>query len=148
MDTMKTTVFEYDGNIPKSGKTAIEFGGIKLAHLSKGKDKCDLLVHIDTKIIVRAYPLKTDRGIILDDIANNIDKLKHFIEAPEAYNVEQRVKLQKQGEDVSSSNRNDFRTPSYSRSGNYAHLNEDNPSCVSGCGKKVKKSYNLEEAKW
>ena len=96
----KQIVFVYTGVIPKSGKAIIEFGGIKLCHRSIKADKSDLLVHVESKTIVRSYPMKTDRGIILDDIANNIDRLKHFIEAPEAYKVEERVKLSKTKENA------------------------------------------------
>lgn len=148
MKNGKPVVFLYNGVIPKSGKAIIEFGGIKLCHRSIRADKSDLLVHVDTKIIVRSYPIKTDRGIVLDDIANNIDKLKHFIEAPEAYLLEERVKLSKKEEDVSNTPSNADKKPSYSRAGNYAHLNDDNPSCVTGCGRKEKKRFNVGEAKW
>ena len=69
----KPVVFLYNGVIPKSGKAIIEFGGIKLCHRSIKADKSDLLVHVESKIIIRSYLMKTDRSIILDDIANNID---------------------------------------------------------------------------
>lgn len=144
----KPVVFLYNGVIPKSGKAIIEFGGIKLCHRSIKADKSDLLVHVESKIIVRSYPMKTDRSIILDDIANNIDKLKRFIEAPEAYKVEERVKLSKTKENAEYTPQKDFQGLSYSRSGIYAHLNGDNPSCVTGCGKKEKKIFNVGEAKW
>lgn len=81
----------YDGTIPKSGKQIIEFSGIKLCHRSIAKDKSDILVHVDSGIIVRAYPKKTDRSVILNDLANNIDKLNHFIEHPNSYKLIERI---------------------------------------------------------
>ena len=77
----------YEGNIPKSGKTFFSFGGINLSHLSKVVDKSDFLIHTDTGAIIRAYPTKTERAFVLDDIGNNIDKLKSFVDNVSDYEL-------------------------------------------------------------
>ena len=84
---MGCKVWLYTGVVPKSGSQVIEFGGIKLVHRSVAKDKSDLLVHYDTRVVVRLYPKKTDRSIVLDDVAKNIDKLKRFILEPNRYDM-------------------------------------------------------------
>ena len=77
----------YEGTIPKNGASVFEFKGIKFTHRSLKKDKIDVVVHIDTGIIISTYPPKTDRNIILDDLAKNIDKIDNFINNPEGYQM-------------------------------------------------------------
>jgi len=135
----KQIVYLYGKNIPKSGKSVFEFGGMKMCHRSIGADKSDLLVHIDSKIIVRSYPAKTERSVVLDDMAYNIKKIEHFLHHPESYDVQPKpdaVKIKKDDEDVVYDT---HREPSYSRSGNYNHLNKDVA---------VKKKYNQKEFRW
>jgi len=93
MQNGKQVVFLYDGVIPQSGKSVIEFGGYKLCHRSIKKDKSDILVHVDSKIVVRAYPIGADRSVVLDDLATNIVKLKDFIDNPESYEIQERSNL-------------------------------------------------------
>ncbi len=98
MTGTKQIVYLYEGVIPKSGKSVIEFGGIKCCHRSIKKDKCDLLVHVDSGIIIRSFPISTQRSQILDDMANHVDKLKHFISHPEAYLIRERPTIQREQE--------------------------------------------------
>ena len=77
----------YDGNVPRSGTSVFEFKGIKLSHRSLKKDKIDMVVDINSKIIISTYPPKTDRSVVLDDLAKNIDKLEAFIANPEGYQM-------------------------------------------------------------
>jgi len=136
----KQIVYLYGKNIPKSGKTVFEFGGIKMCHRSIGADKSDLLIHVDSKIVVRSYPAKTDRSVVLDDMAYNVKKIEHFLHHPESYDVQPKpdaVKIKKDDEDVVYDMP---REPSYSRSGNYAHLNKDADEPI--------KKYNMRNQKW
>ncbi len=77
----------YIGNIPKSGKTAINFAGIKISHLSKATDKSDMIVFTESGAVIASFPRKTDRANVLDKLAEHIDRLKHFIEHPESYEL-------------------------------------------------------------
>ncbi len=95
MRTGSQTVYLYGKKVPKSGKSIIEFSGIKLCHRSIKADKSDVLVHVDSGIIARAYPIGTGRGVVIEDIANNLDKLKHFIFCPEEFLIEDRPKILK-----------------------------------------------------
>ena len=136
----KQIVYLYGKNIPKSGKTVFEFGGIKMCHRSIGADKSDLLIHVDSKIVVRSYPAKTDRSVVLDDMAYNVKKIEHFLHHPESYDVQPKpdaVKIKKDDEDVVYDMP---REPSYSRSGNYAHLNKDADEPI--------KKYNQKDFRW
>lgn len=88
-------VVRYEGTIPQSGKSVVEFAGHKLCHRSIKKDKSDLLVHVDTGVIIRSYPMGSARSKVLNDLANNIDKLERFLDKPENYEVVTRSDLSK-----------------------------------------------------
>ncbi len=118
-------VYIYAGHLAKSGKTMIEFAGHKMNHIDKAADKCSLLVHNETKVIVRAYPKHTERSKVLDDLAQNIEKLNHFIENPDEYETYIRPKAQAKKDNDSDVVYDTHKEPSYSREGNYAHLNKD-----------------------
>ena len=77
----------YQGHLAKSGKSIIEFGGHKLSHLSKVADKSDLLVHNETGVVLRAYPAKTDRAIVLDDLAGMVHVLEHYLKHQESFEI-------------------------------------------------------------
>lgn len=137
---MKTgiKVVSYEGVIPQSGKSVIEFSGHKLCHRSIKKDKSDLLVHIDTCAILRSYPIGTDRSIVLDDIANNVSLLQNLIDEPESYSIVNRS-------DVLSE---DIKEPEsilklVSLPHSISHLDID-----SKVMEKTKKSFNVGNAKW
>jgi len=91
----KKIVFLYEGVLPKSGKQSVNFADHTLVHRSIKADKSDLLVHLETRIIVRAYPLDTDRSVILNDLADNFEKLEHFLANRELYEVKERPKVLK-----------------------------------------------------
>ena len=137
--TGKQIVYLYGKNIPKSGKSVFEFGGIKMCHRSIGADKSDLLVHIDTAAIIRSYPAKTDRSVVLDDMAQNLKILNHFIAHRESYSVEERPKPEKKKDNDADVTYAMFKEPSYSRSGKFNHLNKDAV---------VKKKYDIRKSKW
>jgi len=124
------TIYQYEGVIPRSGKSVIEFAGIKLCHRSIKKDKSDLLVHIDSKIIVRAYPIGSDRSLVLDDLAKNIDKLEYFISHRDEFIIESRPKITKSKDNVPEVKYECYKEPSYSDKG------------------RTKKSYNVGDIKW
>jgi len=92
----KQVVYRYGKNVPASGKSVVDFAGHKLCHRSVGVDKSDLLVHIGSGIILRAYPKGTNRSVILDDMAENVEKLDHFLDNREQYLIEDRPKLLKE----------------------------------------------------
>ncbi len=138
--TGKQIVYLYGKNIPKSGKSVFEFGGIKMCHRSIGADKCDILVHIDSGIVARAYPAKTERSVVLDDMADNIRLVEHFIRNTESYSIEERPKKFKIKKDDEDKVYDTHKEPSYSRSGNYAHLNKD--------ADEPTKKYNQKDFKW
>jgi len=91
----KSQVVIYEGVIPQGGKSVIEFAGHKLVHRSIKKDKSDLLVHAGTGVIIRSYPIGSDRSIILDDMAENIYKLDHFLDNPTSYELVKRCDMSK-----------------------------------------------------
>lgn len=132
------TVYLYEGNIPRSGKSFILFGGHKLNHLSKGVDGSDYLVHQETKIIIRAYPKKTIRSKVLNDLASNLVILEHFLDHQEEYELMVRPKVSKAKEVVLDSNYKCFKEPSFSNGGD--------TSCASNCSSK--KSYNVLKEEW
>ena len=133
----KQVVYIYDGNLPKSGKTVIEFNGVKLVHRSVAKDKGDILVDLETKAIIRAYPKKTDRSKVLNDLAKNFNKLTYFISHPQEFSLEERPKIQPKKDNDADVVYNTFKEPSYSTSGSYNHLNKGS-----------KKTYNQKEYQW
>ena len=152
----KEIVYLYDGVIPKSGKALVEFAGHKLVHRSIGKDKSDLLVHMETRIIIRAYPKGTDRSVILNDLAENIERLDYFLDNREEFELQERPKLLKIKDDDSDMVYTTFEEPSYSRSGSYAHLNKDHVTDTDVGDIKfkqefmlpLKKSYDVGASKW
>jgi len=133
MKMIGNKVWLYEGALPKGGKQVIEFSGIKLCHRSIAKDKSDLLVHIDTRVVVRSYPRNTDRSIVLDDIAKNIDKLKDFTLAPQSYDMVQQGQLLPEVIKESVSILSKLESP---HNISYEDINQ------------VKKKYNLKEAKF
>ena len=142
MKTGRTVVYLYDGVIPKSGKALVEFAGHKLVHRSIAKDKSDLLVHISSGIIIRAYPAKTNRSVILNDLAENIERLDHFLDNREQYEIQDRPKLLKVKDNDAD--------VKYACS--MTHYSDG--SCVKPSQFKqeyklpLKKSYNVGESKW
>jgi len=92
---IKQIVYLYGGVLPKSGKQSVNFADHTLVHRSIKADKSDLLVHLESRIIVRAYPLGTDRSIILNDLADNFEILEHFLANPDEYEVQERPKVLK-----------------------------------------------------
>ena len=126
------TVYLYEGTIPKSGKQCLEFDGVKLVHRSVKMDKCDILVEPTTGIIVRVYYFGTSRGKVLDDIANNIESLKHFLSHSEQFNIVNRPKITKQKEKPSKDYLYPVKPPSYSIDGR----------------KKTKRSFNIGDSTW
>ncbi len=69
------TVRQYTGTVPASGKQVFVFGTEKFCHRSVAKDKSDYLVRVKDKAILRAYPIKTDRMVVIEDLAKNISQL-------------------------------------------------------------------------
>ena len=132
-----TKVKLYEGTIPQGGKQVFTFGIHKLCHRSVAKDKSDYLVHIETKAVIMAYPLRTDRSIVLENIAKNIDTLNHFIEHAESYELVSPNEVIKKDVKEPESTYSAYKKPSYSRSGNYSHLNEGS-----------KKKYIIKDLKW
>jgi len=139
--TGKQQVVFYEGTIPSGGKQVFEFGSRKFVHRSIKKDKSDYLLDQETKIILMAYPLGSNRSIVLNHLAENLHKLEHYIRNPESYEiVDKGVLLQKKSKAAEEEVSYDMeREPSYSRSGKFNHLNKDVV---------VKKKYNIKEAKW
>ena len=138
-----TKVKLYEGTIPSSGKSVIDFAGIKLCHRSVAKDKSDYLIHIETKAVIMAYPRKTDRSIVLENIAKNISTLNHFIDSLNSYElvspdnfIENKVKTTKRERIFTT-----YKEPSYSTSGKFAHLNKDYVETK-------KKRYIVKDNKW
>jgi len=137
MQIGKQTVYLYEGVIPSSGKQVFTFGEHKLVHRSIKADKSDLLVDIDTRAVIMAYPMKTERSVVLNDVANKIDMLNHFKEHPNSYELIVKDKVIKTKQNDSETQFKTFKEPSYSRSGKFANLN-----------KGVKKTYVLKDSKW
>ena len=138
MASMRTTVVKlYENIVPKSGKSVIDFAGIKLCHRSVAKDKSDYLVHIETKAVIMAYPRGTDRSIVLENIAKNIDALNHYIGQPQSYELVSPNEVIKEDAKELESTYSTYKKPSYSRSGNYSHLNKGS-----------KKKYIVKDLKW
>lgn len=81
----KKRIRKYLGKIPKSGKSNFTFGGINL-HLRQVKAET-LLVHIDTKAVVSAYPYGTKMEVILESIARNHQLITDFHREPTAYEL-------------------------------------------------------------
>jgi len=88
------------GKIPKKSDTNFTFGGIALHH--RGVKDETLLVHVDSKAIFAAFPYGTKREVILEAIARNHDKMKHFIAHPESYELIQDWDLPSNKKKVSS----------------------------------------------
>ena len=80
-------VIQYEGVIPKSGASVFDFASHRLCHRSIKKDKSDYIIHIDTKTILLAMPIGSERSIALNYMAKNIDKIEHFISSPESYDI-------------------------------------------------------------
>ncbi len=127
-------VYTYDKNLPKSGKSIIEFCAHKLCHRSLVSDKSDMLVHVDSRVVLRSYPTKTDRSIVLDDMANNIERLEQFLGNQELYNIQSRPKIQKI-EDDGLKQGYECKMDFYS-----------DGSCVTP--RNNKKSYNIKDCEW
>jgi len=139
MTTGSQTVYRYQKNIPKSGKSVIDFAGHKLCHRSIKADKSDLLVHIESGIVLRSYPRDTDRSVVLNDMAKNIEKLDHFLDNADDYEiVDSKPELHKQFKEPESI------LDRVSSPHNISHKD------VKAIPKKqsVKKSYNLKDATW
>ena len=134
------TVYLYGKNVPKSGKSVFEFGGISMCHRSLVADKCDILVHVESGIIARAYPAKTERSVILDDMAQNMKLIEHFIRNTESYSIEERPAKLKIKKDNDADVEYDIKMTHYS-----------DGSCVEptvGKSPIVQKKYNQKEFKW
>ena len=134
-------VYKYGGTVPKSGKATFEFGGIKLCHRSLKKDKCDCLVHVETKALLKVFWLGTERSTILDFLADNLDTVENFIAHPELFEITDRPITPKKEKIVPEVHYMPPKEPSYSRSGSFAHLNKDYVE-------KSRKKYDLKDAKW
>ncbi len=128
----------YEGTIPQSGKQIIEFAGHKLCHRSIKKDKSDLLVHVDTGIIIRSHPMGTERSIVLDDLANNIKKLEHFIDNPTKYNMVTRNNLSS----------GDIKEPTSVLELLSAPHNISYKDVVNRIINKIKKTFNVSKSVW
>ena len=140
--TGKQQVVFYSGVVPQSGKQIIEFGEHTLCHRSIVDDKSDLLVHVGTRVVLMSYPAKTDRSIVLNNLADNIHKLEHYLRNPESYEIVDKGVLSPKNEKVDADADVVYsveKEPSYSRSGKYAHLNKDVI---------VKKKYNQKDFRW
>ena len=92
----KQQVVFYEGVIPKSGKQVFEFGDRFFCHRSIKKDKSDYLVDVESKVILMAYPLGSDRSLVLNNLADNLHKLQHYLRHPESYEVVSRKDLFKE----------------------------------------------------
>jgi len=139
MTTGSPVVYRYQKNIPKSGKSVIDFAGHKLCHRNIKADKSDLLVHVESGIVLRSYPRDTDRSVVLNDMAKNIEKLDHFLDNTESYEIlDSKPELHKQFKEPESI------LAKVSAPHNLSHLD------VKPIPKKqsVKKSYNLKDATW
>ena len=68
-------VRRYSGTVPASGKQVFKFGTENFCHRSVAKDKVDYLVRVADKAILRCYPTNTDRLVIIEDLASNIESL-------------------------------------------------------------------------
>ncbi len=137
MMSSKQIVYRYGKNTPKSGKSVFDFASHKLCHRSVGVDKSDILVHIESGIIIRAYPKKTDRSVILDDMAENIEKLEHFLAHREQYIVEDRPKIQKT-KDIAVEKTYDVSMSHYS----------NGESVKPKSNKQTKKIYDVTASSW
>ncbi len=137
----KQIVYLYGGVLPKSGKQVTQFADHTLVHRSVKADKSDLLVHLESKIIVRSYPMGTDRSVILDDLADNFARLQHFIDNPSEYEVMERPKVSKvKVEDTETSY--DITMTHYSDG------SPVKPRFKQEYMLPLKKSYDVGEAKW
>ena len=136
--TGKQTLYLYEGVLPKSGKQQVKFADHTLVHRSIKADKSDLLVHLETRVIIRSYPLGTDRSIVLNDLAENFKRLEHFLHHRESYEVQTRPKPQKK-KDNDADTVYDISMSHYS-----------DGSCVQPRVNKVKeiKKYNQRNFKW
>lgn len=134
-DGCKMTITKYSGVIPKSGASVIEFAGIKLVHRSIKSDKSDYLVHQATGAIIRAYPMGTPRDKVLDDLANNLHTLKHFIDAPEGFDVELKPKTSVKEDKPKESVLDKLESP-------------HNISWTDIIVEKVKKVFNVKDLTW
>lgn len=133
----------YEGTIPQGGASIIEFAGHKLCHRSIVKDGSDYLVHVKSRAIIMSYPAKTERSIVLDHLADNIEKLDHFLDSPQSYEMvspDELLSKKKNVATIEAEHSKCTKEPSYSRSGKFAHLNKDQPT--------KKKSYNVKDSKW
>jgi len=128
----------YEGTIPKNGASVFEFKGIKFTHRSLKKDKIDVVVHIDTGIIISTYPPKTDRNIILDDLAKNIDKIDNFINNPEGYQMVEIAKGTKK--DVKEAPEHVITMQTYS--------NGEKVKPRQACNVKPIRKFDMRDAKW
>lgn len=135
----------YLGHLAKSGKSVIEFSGHKLSHCSKVADKSDLLVHNESKVVLRAYPIKTDRVIVLDDLAKSVHKLEHYLKHPESFEVCDVKDLLSKPTEVATSVLELLPAPH-----NISHEDvEFDSSCVTGgCSSVEKKKYSQRNFKW
>ena len=133
--TGKQQVVFYEGVIPKSGLSVFEFGGRKFCHRSIKKDKSDYLVDVESKVTLMAYPLGSDRSLVLNHLAENIHKLEHYLRHPESYEVVSRKDLFKEEVIVPLSVLETVPSP-------------HNLSWKDVEPKAIKKKYNMMERKW
>ncbi len=77
---MGLIIRQYNGVIPKSGKSVFPFGAEKFCHRSIKKDKSDYLIRIGDGAILRAYPIGTVREKVIEDLSQNIGKLSQDYE--------------------------------------------------------------------
>jgi len=145
MKTGKTVVYLYEGTLPKSGKQSVNFADHTLVHRSVAKDKSDLLVHLESRIIVRAYPMKTDRSIILNDLADNLETLEHFLANPDEYEVQERPKVLKVLVPPRENVLNKLNAP-FNLS--YKDVDVVEPKFKQEYMLPLKKSYDVGESKW
>ena len=131
--TGKIPVRLYEKNIQKSGSSVFEFAGIKLVHRSIKADKSDFVVHSDTKAVIFAMPLGSERARALDYLANKIDLLRSFIDSPDGYEV---ISLSDLSSDIVKEPQCILELVSAPHNISLADI------------KPEKKSFNLKEAKW
>lgn len=153
----------YEGHLAKSGKSILEFGGHKLSHVSKVADKSDMLVHNESKVVLMSYPAKTDRAIVLDNLAENVHKLEHYLKHPESFEICSLEDLLRKPVKVATSVLELLPAPhnigvddlkeepkkTFAETINKVIEDEEiDSSCVTGSCSSSKKKYNQRDFKW
>ena len=85
------TLYQYEGKIPKSGTKLFRFGTEQYFHRSVAKE--NLLIHVATRVIIGSYPRGLERTAIIESMARNMSKLKHFIGYPRSFTLIERDKV-------------------------------------------------------